>query len=206
MPRMLSQVKCGEETYASFREPLATDKQFIPEYLLSLSRLHTERSVSPQLTTVCLVDGQVGGVIISEDLTRPLVPENDPAMKDGTICVEEYMPILSSLEKMQAEYLTKLDKKPLPCEYLHQFLLAVDKRFSRRGIATRLLAKNAELGRQRGFRSVIIETTGRFSQGGCGFVTVGSIYISRTVKLPYRTVISCFPGRWRGGIHTPNCW
>ena len=123
----------------------------------------------------------MGGVIVSEDLARPLVPKDDPAVKDGTIDMEKFMLILSVHGRMQAEYFATLDKKPSPGEYLHQFLLAVDEHFARRGIATRLIAKNAELGRKRGFRSVITHSTGRFAQGAakrCGFVTVGSMSYS----------------------------
>ena len=135
---------------------MTTGRRITAELFLPFSRLHAERSVPQQLTTVCLVDGEVGGVILSEDLARPLVPNDDPSTKDGTIDMEKFGPMLWSLEEMQAEYFAKVNKKPSPGEYLHQFLLAVDKRFARRGIATCLLAKNAELGRRSGFSSVII--------------------------------------------------
>eukprot|EP00927_Polykrikos_kofoidii_P018641 TRINITY_DN18662_c0_g1_i1.p1 TRINITY_DN18662_c0_g1~~TRINITY_DN18662_c0_g1_i1.p1 ORF type:complete len:241 (-),score=35.21 TRINITY_DN18662_c0_g1_i1:7-687(-) len=145
-------------------EPLNVGRGITAEEMLPHASLVVTRTCQQKLSTACLVDGQLAGVMVSEDLLCPLLPESDPAIVDGTLNISKFGPIFELLEGLQSEFFKTLQDTPSTGQIFHQMFLAVDPRFAGKGIAGRLIRENAELARSHGFTLATMEATGRFSQ------------------------------------------
>ena len=129
----------------------------------------------PALSTVATIDGEVAAVCISEDLTDPLVPEDDPFYTKGAdatgkhfIDMNKWGPVLTlvfDLEKGMLKEEGDSDKEQGPSagEYFHQFMVAVSPKFQKRGLCRQTLEANLAMAKELGFQKSVIECTGKFS-------------------------------------------
>ena len=98
---------------------------------------------------------KLAGVLLTDDFALP------PALHPGRIS-SKLLPILSMLEILDEQF--RRGRAISPGEYLHLFMLAVDREFAGCGIGQRLVKACVENGLQKGYRMALTEATGRVSQ------------------------------------------
>ena len=98
--------------------------------------------------------GQLVGVMLNEDAGVPI-----PV--DAERLSAKFRPIFALFDALAAR---AGGPAPVPGEVLHLYLLAVDRTFTRRGIARRLVEASMANGARRGYRSAITEATNQASQ------------------------------------------
>ena len=99
--------------------------------------------------------GQIVGVVLTDDFGAP--PAVDLSGVSGKI-----LPILTMLDGLDEAY--RKDRPIAAGQYLHLFMLGVDARFARRGIAQQLVAACLANGRAKGYTHAVTEATGVVSQ------------------------------------------
>ena len=108
------------------------------------------------LTIICRSDtGQMAGVLLTDDFASP-APINISKIS------AKFLPILAMLELLDEQF---WDGRTVRVgEFLHLFMLGVDKQFAGRGIAQGLVDSCIENGRRKRFRTAVTEATGKVSQ------------------------------------------
>lgn len=145
-------------------EPLGVGLNITASEMLPMIQALVERTAPQALSSICCDRGRVVGIMISEDLLAPLLPENDPLIVDNIIPMDKFGKIFALLEDLDAQLLSSLKTPPVPREIFHQFMVAVDPMYSGRNIASDLMGHNLKVGSDAGFKLAIIEPTGKFSQ------------------------------------------
>ena len=114
-------------------------------------------AVEDGLTIVArTADGEVAGALLSDDFGAP------PPL-DAEQFSPRFLPIFALLDSLDDRYRSGCEITR--GEYLHLFMLAVDARFSGRGIAQGLIRACLENGARKGYRWAVTEATGVVSQG-----------------------------------------
>jgi ribosomal protein S18 acetylase RimI-like enzyme len=98
---------------------------------------------------------RIAGVLLTDDFGAP-----PPLDLSGV--TDRILPILAMLDGLDEAYRT--GRSIAPGRYLHLFMLAVDARFARRGIAQQLVAACLANGRAKGYTHAVTEATGVVSQ------------------------------------------
>ena len=98
---------------------------------------------------------RIVGVLLTDDFGAP------PALELSGVS-DRILPILGMLDGLDEAY--RKDRAIAPGQYLHLFMLGVDARFARRGIAQQLVAACLANGRARGYTHAVTEATGVVSQ------------------------------------------
>ena len=99
--------------------------------------------------------GTLAGALLTDDFALP------PALDLGQISAK-LLPILSMLEVLDEQF--RRGKTISPGEYLHLFMLGVDKRSVGQGIAQGLVQACMDNGVRKGYRMALTEATGNVSQ------------------------------------------
>jgi len=99
--------------------------------------------------------GSLAGTLLTDDFAQP-------AAFDGTRISPKFLPIFSMLEELDEQF--RRGKTIAPGQYLHLFMLAVDRQFAGRGVAQGMIAACLENGGRKGYRAAVTEATGRVSQ------------------------------------------
>ncbi len=115
------------------------------------------RTTAEGLTIVArdLDRGQIAGVMLTDDFG--VLSE----LTTGSLN-EKFLPILAMLDSLDEQY--RRCRTIVAGQYLHLFMLAVDERLAKRGIAQRLVAACLENGHQKGYMHAVTEATGVVSQ------------------------------------------
>jgi ribosomal protein S18 acetylase RimI-like enzyme len=99
--------------------------------------------------------GKPAGVLLTDDFASP------PPV-DTNLISPKFLPILTLLEKLDAQYGASRGLGKGGC--IHLFMLAVEVEYSGQGIAQQLVAECCANGRRRGYGQAVTEATGRVSQ------------------------------------------
>jgi ribosomal protein S18 acetylase RimI-like enzyme len=99
--------------------------------------------------------GTLAGVLLIDDLASP-------AALDLTQLNPNFLPILAMVEVLEEQF--GEGKTIVPGEYLHLFLLGVDRQFAGMGIGQGLVKACLANGSQKGYRTALTEATGVVSQ------------------------------------------
>jgi len=124
------------------------------EHFLSL---FAPRETAGELTVIarCPDTGKLAGALLTDDLGKP-------APLDLSIISPKLLPILSMLEALDGQF--RRANTILPGQYLHLFMLGVDRGFTGRGIAQEMVAACLANGVRKGYRGAMTEATGEISQ------------------------------------------
>jgi len=150
-------------TTFSMAEPPAVAMRLSYDDLASLVSILAPRAVNDGLTVVAHSGDELVGVVLTDDFGTP------PPV-DLRLASKRFLPIFAMLDTLDAEY--RRSRTIVQGEHLHLFMLAVDARFTGRGIAQRLVETCIENGRKKGYRHAVTEATGVISQrvfGKLGF-------------------------------------
>jgi ribosomal protein S18 acetylase RimI-like enzyme len=99
--------------------------------------------------------GQLAGVLLTDDFALP--PDFDLSQISS-----KFLPILSMLGTLDEQF--RRGRAVSPGEYLHLFMLGVDRQFAGHGIGKGLVKACLGIGLRRGYRTALTEATGRVSQ------------------------------------------
>lgn len=99
--------------------------------------------------------GKLAGVLLTDDFALP------PTL-DAVQISPKFLPILSMLEALDEQF--RRGRTISAGEYLHLFMLAVDRQFAGCGIAQGMVAACLENGLRKGYRGAVTEATGKISQ------------------------------------------
>jgi GNAT superfamily N-acetyltransferase len=155
-------------------EPMTGTRGIGPSDFEGFAGIHCRRSAElgkeRSASTVCTINGEVAAVCISEDMASPLVPEEDVFYANGVdgsgkfkIDMDKWLPLLLLLGGLDEKALAGKDLQK--GELFHQFMVAVNPKFQKRGLCKRILEANLKLAKERGYRKALIECTGNFSHG-----------------------------------------
>jgi GNAT superfamily N-acetyltransferase len=120
-------------------------------------RLFAPGAVAQGLTVIARDrdTGKLAGVLLTDDFAAPL-----PLIV--TQISAKFRPIFSMLESLDEQY--RRGRTISAGEYLHLFMLAVDREFAGRGIAQGLVKACLDNGIRKGYRMAVTEATGIVSQ------------------------------------------
>jgi ribosomal protein S18 acetylase RimI-like enzyme len=154
-----------------------------PDYNFWIS-FFVRRAVDEQLSLVALDSADnVIGVLISEDFYFAAHPEEMKRllpsdywnfMKTTTSQLGEIFMLLEELDQLFIKRFGKVERSHI----FHNYMIGVDKKLAKRGIAQELVKKSHELAKKMGFKMMLVEATGAISQ---------SLYEK---KLNYKKVLS----------------
>jgi hypothetical protein len=138
-------------------EPMCSALQLTEDDFELFIRLFTEKSAKEELSVIARhpVTNKFMGCIISEDMATE-APEGIENMS------EKALPIVSLLEELDAEFLSK--NPPIPGEFFHMLLCGVYKEFSGLQLTHLLTQESEKLAKERGYKLALIEATGPASQ------------------------------------------
>jgi ribosomal protein S18 acetylase RimI-like enzyme len=148
--RLLAQVFSEAEPPAVAMALSAADlEQFL--------RLIVSSVVADGLTVISRTaeTGGLTGVLFTDDFAKP------PTLDVARI-TPKFLPILSMLDRLDQQF--RKGKTISPGEYLHLFMLGVDRQFAGQGIGQQLIRACLDNGSRRGYRTALTEATGRVSQ------------------------------------------
>lgn len=144
-------------TVFSDSEPPAVAMALSFEDMERFLRVIVPQIIADGLTTIAR-DNETGtlvGVCLTDDFMSP------PSIDLDGIC-EKFLPIFSMLEKLDNQF--RAGNAISRGEYLHLFMLAVDREFAGCGIGYGLVQACVDNGLQKGYRVALTEATGRVSQ------------------------------------------
>lgn len=150
MCRLLSAVFCRHD-------PPAVATGITPTEFEAFVRLLCPKAEAEGLTLVarCASTGELMGTLLAEDS----MSDQPQGMENLS---EKFQPIFDILGQLYTDY---HDFQSLRLgEWLHLFLLGVDRRFAGQGVAKRLVAASLENGARRGYRVAVTEATNKTSQ------------------------------------------
>ena len=115
------------------------------------------RAVEEALTIIARdqESGEIAGAMLTDDFAIP------PEIATADLS-DKFLPILAILDTLDEQY--RKGRAIGVGEYLHLFMLAVDRRYSGRGIAKQLVSACLENGRVKGYKYAVTEATGTISQ------------------------------------------
>lgn len=148
--RLLAQVFSESEPPAVAMALTAADfEQFL--------QLVVPRVIADELTVVSRSGktGTLAGVLFTDDFAKP-------STLDLTKINPKFLPIFSMLDALDQQF--REGKTISPGEYLHLFMLGVERQFAGRGIGQELIKACLDNGSRRGYRTALTEATGRVSQ------------------------------------------
>lgn len=124
-------------------------KQFLDEVVPAL--------IPAGLTIIarCGETTRLAGVMLSDDFA--LLPDLDAGQISPKL-----QPILSMLETLDEQF--RREQTIAPGQFLHLFMLGVDRQFAGRGLAQGLVKACLESALQKGYRTALTEATGQVSQ------------------------------------------
>lgn len=99
--------------------------------------------------------GTLAGVLFTDDFAKPLA-------LDLTRISPKFLPIFSMLDALDQRF--REEKTISLGEYLHLFMLGVDRQFAGRGVGQELIKACLDNGSRRGYRTALTEATGKVSQ------------------------------------------
>lgn len=138
-------------------DPPAVAVGLRPDEFAALVELYRPRVAQGGLTIIAraIDTGELAGALLSEDSAAPF-PEG---VEDLSPKFEPIFDILSQLDTAH-----RVGRRQQCGDSLHLFLLGVRERYTRRGVAQRLVAEAITLGRERGYRLAVTEATNLVSQ------------------------------------------
>jgi ribosomal protein S18 acetylase RimI-like enzyme len=115
------------------------------------------RAITDGLTLVARSrdTGKLAGVLLTDDFASP------PALDLNQIS-KKFLPIFSMLETLDEQF--RGGRTILAGEFLHLYMLGVDRQLAGRGIAQGLVKACLDNGFRRGYQMAVTEATGRVSQ------------------------------------------
>jgi len=163
-------------------EPMIETRGMGPDDFAGFAGIHCARAAAcgeASLSTVAIIDGELAAVCVSEDLMDPLVPEADTFYATGEdasgrfkINMDRWGPVLALLGGLDESFLETEEKDAAQGQLFHQFMVAVNPKFQKRGLCRKIMEANLAVAKARGFRRSVIECTGRFSHAAalkCGY-------------------------------------
>lgn len=138
-------------------DPPAVAVGLRPPEFAALVELYRDRVVGDGLTIVARTTdtGEMAGALLAEDSTAVFPPGVERLSR-------KFEPIFDILSQLDADY--RVGRPVRRGDSLHLFLLGVNERLSRRGLAQRLVAESLALGKERGYRAAVTEATNVVSQ------------------------------------------
>ena len=120
-------------------------------------QLFAPEAIADGLTTVARSSGtgRLAGILLTDDLASP------PAL-DLTQISPKFLPIFSMLETLDERF--RRGRTISSGQYLHLFMLGVDRQFAGCGIGQGLVKACLDNGFRKGYRMALTEATGRVSQ------------------------------------------
>lgn len=148
-------------------DPPAVAVGLTPDEFEAFVRAVSRSAGTDRLTIIArdIASGAMAGALLVEDAATP-TPEGMDLLS------EKFEPIFDLFGRLDDQV---HEERPIASgEVLHLFLLGVDERFARRGIALDLVRACLANGAEMGFRRAVTEATNRVSQhifGKLGFVS-----------------------------------
>lgn len=139
------------------RDPPAVAACVTPSEFETFVRLYCPKAGTEGLSIVarCVETGEMCGALLCEDSVSQM-PKGIDRLSP------KFDPIFDILGQLGEEYRNVQD--PQPGDSIHLFLLGVSRRFSGKGIASKLVAESLTNGASRGYRISVTEATNRVSQ------------------------------------------
>jgi ribosomal protein S18 acetylase RimI-like enzyme len=147
---LVARTLCADEPMGVAAGLLAPD---VERFLQASS----EQLLSDGLTMVAVdtATGKLAGALISDDLASPLSAEQENLSP-------KFLPVFALLGALDENY--RKGATLSYGQYLHLFMLTIDKRFRGRGIGQMLVGAAVENGAEMGYRYAVVEATGVISQ------------------------------------------
>ena len=149
---------CIAGTFAG-GEPMSQVLAVSPSEFYQFARLFIEKTAEEGLSVVAVNEEQevVGATIAEDYMTDP--PTGLEAIS------EKFHPIFSLLESLGERYIAS--QGVVPGSHYHIFMCGVYQQYANRRLAQKLNRFAEDVARERGYRAVVCEATGRVSQFVC---------------------------------------
>ena len=163
-------ITCIADTFAG-GEPMSQLLGITRQEFTQFARLFIEKTAKEGLSVVAINEEQeVIGATIAEDYMT------DPPLGLDTIS-EKFNPIFALLESLGTQYIAS--QGVAPDTHYHIFMCGVYQHYANRRLAQKLNQFAEDIARERKYRAVVCEATGRISQFVCanqlGFAYVDEI-------------------------------
>jgi ribosomal protein S18 acetylase RimI-like enzyme len=138
-------------------DPPAVAVGLTPDEFAALVELYRTRVAQDGLTMIAraIDTGEIAGALLSED-SAAAFPEGVDRLSP------KFEPIFDILSQLDADH--RVGRRLPRGDSLHLFLLGVRERYTRRGVAQRLVAESLAIGKERGYRTAVTEATNLVSQ------------------------------------------
>jgi ribosomal protein S18 acetylase RimI-like enzyme len=138
-------------------DPPAVAVGLAPDEFAALVELYRARAATDGLTIVArsAATREIAGALLAEDSAAPF-PDGVERLSP------KFEPIFDILSQLDADH--RVGRRAVRGDSLHLFLLGVNERFERSGLAQRIVTESLALGRERGYRVAVTEATNLVSQ------------------------------------------
>ena len=147
-------IDCMSDVFC--REPMTQSMQITPAIYRPFAEIICRRAIADGLSVVAKENGHpdVLGFCIAEDFVRDA--------PDLSGIDARFRPILGLLAEMDNRYKARHAVKE--GQLCHLFMLGIRQQYAGLGIARQISDANIELAKQKGYRGLILEATGKVSQ------------------------------------------